>query len=277
MTTIVNTQQSEMWNGYEGNRWATEEDRWDALNGVFNEDMLSAAVIGEKDAVLDVGCGNGQTTRLAAQRTTGEVVGIDISVPMLDRANAAAEGLGLTNLRFEHGDAQVHPFPDAAFDVVISRFGLTFFAEPIPALANIGRAMRPGGRLAAICVGNYGEGDWAPVLGAMAGSLPLDFLNAPNPRDALADPDSIDRVLTGAGFTKVATAAVVRPNVWGRDPEDAAEFMLSFGPVRLVMEQVDEATATKARQAVAEAFSPHQRPEGVRMNTPAWLITAIRP
>ncbi|MET7671352.1 class I SAM-dependent methyltransferase [Micromonospora luteifusca] len=277
MTSIVNTQQSEMWNGYEGNRWATEEDRWDSLNGVFNEDMLAAAAIGEQDAVLDIGCGNGQTTRLAAERTTGEVVGIDISVPMLDRANAAAEGLGLTNLRFAHGDAQVHPFPDAAFDVVISRFGLTFFAEPIVALANIGRAMRPGGRLAAICVGNYGQGDWAPVLGAMAGSLPLDFLNAPNPRDALADPDSIDHVLTGAGFTNVTTTEVVRPNVWGRDPEDAADFLLSFGPVRLVMEQVDEGIANKARQAVAEAFAPHQQPEGVRMNTPAWLISASRP
>lgn len=277
MTEIVNTQQSEMWNGYEGNRWATEEDRWDALNGVFNEDMFSVAGLRDGATVLDIGCGNGQTTRLAGERTSGEVVGIDISVPMLERARKAAESQGLTNVRFEHGDAQVHPFPDAAFDVVVSRFGLTFFADAVTALRNVARAMRPGGKVAAICVGNYGQGDWAGVLGAMAMSLPLDFMNAPNPRDALADPESIDRVFTEAGFTEVTTTEVIRPNVWGRDPEDAAEFLLGFGPVRLVMEQVDEATANKARAAVADAFRPHMRPEGVTMRTPAWLISATRP
>lgn len=277
MTAIVNTEQSEMWNGYEGTRWVEQEDRWDTLNGVFNEDLFGAAGIGDRDSVLDIGCGNGQTTRLAAALTKGEVVGIDLSEPMLDRARAGAATEGIANVRFEHGDAQVHPFPPGGFDVAISRFGLTFFAEPIAALANVARALKPGGRLASVCVGDYSRADWATIIGVMAQNLPLPFLNAPNPRDALADPESIDRVLTGAGFTNVTTVEVVRRNVWGRDAEDAADFLLNFGPVHFVYDQVDVDTAKRARLAVIDAFRPYQDETGVRVPTPAWLVSAERP
>lgn len=278
MTTVINTQQSEMWNGYEGTRWAEQEDRWDAINGVFNADLFERAGIATSHRVLDVGCGNGQTTRLAAREATaGEAVGIDLSVPMLDRARAAAERDGLANVQFVHGDAQAHPFADAEFDVNISRFGLTFFADAVAALSNIHRALRPGGRLAAVCVGDYSRGDWAPVIGAMAGNLPLQFLEQPNPRDALADPDNIQAVLTAAGFTEVSTTEAVRPNIWGSSAEDAAAFMLNFGPVHSVYEQVDAGTAAKARDAVAAVFQTHLTGDGVVLQTPAWVIGATRP
>lgn len=278
MTSVVNTQQSEMWNGYEGTRWAEQEERWDAINGVFNADLFEVAGIATHHRVLDVGCGNGETTRLAARRATGgEVIGIDLSVPMLDRARAAAEREGLANVQFVHGDAQAYPFADAEFDVNISRFGLTFFADAVVALGNIHRAVRPGGRLAAVCVGDYSRGDWAPVIGAMAASLPLSFLEQPNPRDALADPGNIEAVLTAAGFTEVSTTELVRPNVWGSSAEDAAEFLLNFGPVHSVYEQVDAGTASRARDAVAAVFEKHLTGEGVLLHTPAWLISAVRP
>jgi ubiquinone/menaquinone biosynthesis C-methylase UbiE len=277
VTEIVNNQQEAMWNGYEGQRWAEEEDRWDALNGVFNDDLFAAAGIGGADRVLDIGCGNGQITRLAARRTTSEAVGIDISVPMLEKARAAAAREGLGNAVFEHGDAQVFPFAAASFDIVVARFGLTFFDDPVAAFTNITRAMMPSAKLATVCVGDYSKGDWAPVIGTMAQALNLQFLNEPNPRDALADPESIERVLTAGGFKDVTTAEVVRPNVWGRDAEDAAAFMLGFGPIHMIYENSDEDTRRKADAAVAAAFQPHAGPQGVTMNTPAWLVTATRP
>jgi SAM-dependent methyltransferase len=273
MTTIVNTQQLEMWNGYEGIRWAEQADRWDSLNGVFNADLFDTAAIGPDDTVLDIGCGTGETTRLAAWKTTRETVGIDLSVPMLERARAAAEAECLDNVRFEHGDAQVYPFPPGTFDVVIARFGLTFFAEPVAALRHIGTVMRPGGRLASVLVGDYNAGDWAPV---MAKSLPLPFLDEPNPRDALADEASIVEVLTEAGFVEVNAKSIVRHNVWGSDPRDAADFLLHFGPIHFVVDQVDPATARQAEEAVAAAFEPYQTAEGVRMGTPAFLVRAVR-
>ncbi|MGP3913217.1 class I SAM-dependent methyltransferase [Nonomuraea sp. 10N515B] len=103
--------------------------------------------------MLDVGCGTGQTTRLAARTAPhGHALGVDLSEPMLARARATAIAEGITNLRFEQGDAQVHPFPEGGFDVAISRGGIMFFADPVAAFANIGRALRPSGRLAFVCL-----------------------------------------------------------------------------------------------------------------------------
>src|SRR5688572_4625186 len=103
--SIVNTAQSEAWNGYEGEHWATHDDRYDAVNGGFNGFLLDA--IASRDRVLDIGCGNGQLTRLAAgkaQRATG----VDLSGPML--ATARARAADVPNVTFEQGDVQVYPF-----------------------------------------------------------------------------------------------------------------------------------------------------------------------
>src|SRR5205085_537982 len=81
-----------------------------------------------------IGCGTGQSTRDAARAAVlGSAVGVDISHEMLERARIRAAKEGLQNVTFEHGDAQVHPFPPSHFDVVISRFGTMFFADPVAA------------------------------------------------------------------------------------------------------------------------------------------------
>jgi SAM-dependent methyltransferase len=110
MQTIVNTRQAHAWNGYEGRHWAEHQDRWDAINSGANDYLFAAAAISEHDRVLDIGCGNGQTSRLAAGLAThGQVLGSDLSLPMLERAPASASAEGLTNIRFEQGDAEVYP------------------------------------------------------------------------------------------------------------------------------------------------------------------------
>ncbi|MGC1754044.1 MAG: class I SAM-dependent methyltransferase, partial [Trebonia sp.] len=164
-TLIVNTAQAEAWNGYEGEHWAANDDRYDIVNSGFNEPLLDAAGIGETSRVLDVGCGNGKLTRLAASRAPhGQATGLDLSGPMLARARARAAEEGIGNVTFEQGDAQVYPLPPGGFDVAVSRFGVMFFGDPIAAFANIGRGLRAGGRLAIACLPDLSGTDLGPVF-----------------------------------------------------------------------------------------------------------------
>ncbi|MER5423282.1 class I SAM-dependent methyltransferase [Streptosporangium roseum] len=281
MSSIVNTEQADAWNGYEGNHWADHQDRYDAVNSGFNDHLLAAAAVGERDRLLDVGCGNGQVTRLAARRARlGHATGIDLSAPMLRRARACAADEDVANVTFERGDAQIHPFPDAGFDVAVSRFGIMFFADPVAAFANIGRALRPGGRLAFLSLREMGDNDLGPVFTAMAEYLPARPATtgpgAPGP-ESLADPGRIREVLTGAGFEAVTSVPVDAPQLWGRDAEDAAAFLGAWGPVRFILDQVDPAAAARARDALTEALRAHEEPGAVRLRGAAWLVTATRP
>ncbi|MYW01054.1 class I SAM-dependent methyltransferase, partial [Streptomyces sp. SID3343] len=150
--TIANTAQAALWDGEVGAHWAEHADRYDAIMHAFDGALFAAAGIGASDHVLDIGCGTGHTTRLAARRAAqGHAVGIDLSGAMLERARERSAAHGLANVSFVQGDAQVYPFPFADFDVAISRGGVMFFADHAAAFATIRRALLPAGRLAFVC------------------------------------------------------------------------------------------------------------------------------
>ncbi|MEK8106733.1 methyltransferase domain-containing protein [Micromonospora sp. M12] len=163
------------------------------MNGGFNPLLLAAVRPG--DRVLDIGCGTGQLTRLAA--TAGHPARQSASTCPCRwcAAPRPARGRGLSNVRFVHADAQVHPFPAGTFDVALSRFGVMFFGDPVAAFGAIGRALRPGGLLRFVCLDNGWGGDLGSVLGDFANHLP------PSPTDgtavaeplSLADPRSCGR------------------------------------------------------------------------------------
>ena len=149
------------WNGNEGDYWAAHEDYFARSLLRYDEVFFAAASIAPADRVLDVGCGTGSTTRAAAQRaTSGDALGIDLSSQMLARARARAAADGVTNVSFLQADAQVHPFDEGAFDAAISRTGTMFFANPVAAFSNIGRALRPGGRFVQLVWQGMPENEW---------------------------------------------------------------------------------------------------------------------
>src|SRR5690606_28397122 len=119
------------WDGTAGRHWVQHEDRHDRMLASLTSRLMSAAGISSTDKILDVGCGCGETSRIAArQAQQGEVLGIDISAPMLARARIRAEEEGLTNLRFQEADAGGSRLADGHYDVVLSRLGVMFFDSP---------------------------------------------------------------------------------------------------------------------------------------------------
>ena len=278
MHIVVNVQQAQAWNGLEGAAWADNAPRYDAMMGGFNQPLLALAAIGDNDNVLDIGCGTGQITLLAASRATrAQVVGVDISEPMLTRARADAAEQGIANVRFDQADAEVHPFEEGGFDIVISRGGVMFFSDSAAAFANIARALRPGGRMVFI-VPQAGRpnSDYARATAALA---PLMRRPSPAARGmgSLSDPDRIHRVLGEAGLTEVNVRPVEALMDYGRDAADAAGFILGQGPVRFNLQDVDQATATRARAELRAALAAYENPGGVRIRGSVWLVSAIRP
>ncbi|MFG3259102.1 class I SAM-dependent methyltransferase [Streptomyces sp. NPDC048172] len=294
---LVNTDQAEAWNGYEGAHWAGHPDRYDAVNSEFNEPLLAAVGLSGDDGgdggagaaggarVLDVGCGNGQLTRLAARRAArGAAVGLDLSAPMLETARERAAREGVGNVAFVRGDAQTHTFDGPPFDAVLSRFGVMFFADPVAAFANLAGALRPGGRLAFVSMRPFEDQDLGEVVAALSRALPAapwqyERDAAPEEKGpvSLSDPAVVRGLLERAGFTGVGVAPLDATQRWGSDAEDAASFLAAWGPVRHHMTGVGEEVTRRAGEALTEAMRRYEGPRGVELRGAAWLVTAVRP
>ncbi len=151
--TGPNAEQIQYWNEQRGRAWVAQQELIEAQLAPLGRHAMDRAAIAAGERVLDVGCGCGQTTLELARRVgpRGSVLGADISSVMLGRARELAGAAGATNVRFEEADAQTHAFPPAGFDVLFSRFGVMFFADPRAAFANLRTALRPGARVAFVC------------------------------------------------------------------------------------------------------------------------------
>ncbi|GIH15309.1 class I SAM-dependent methyltransferase [Rugosimonospora africana] len=281
MDTIANTEQARAWNGYEGQYWADHPEHWDGVAGALNTPLFGAAGIDPADRVLDIACGNGQTTRLAAGLASrGHALGVDLSGPMVATARAIAAAEGIANVRFEHGDAQVYPLPHGEFDVAISRGGMTYFIDPVAAFVNVGSALRPGGQLAFVCLREAAEQEWFTVFtSALLGRTPTP--NAADPYApgmfSLTDAERIRDVLGRAGFADITVTPVEVPMLYGPDASRAAEMRLGSGPARDRLRDADQATQARALQAVTAALRPFEQADGVRLRGAYWLVGAVRP
>jgi SAM-dependent methyltransferase len=254
---IVNRDQAEHWNNTaEVGQWVTEQARYDVMLAPFTEMLIAGATIGPGDTVLDIGCGCGATTLAAARTTqTGYAVGVDLSVAMLERARVDAATAGLANVTFEQADAQVHPFEGGAFDVVISRFGVMFFADPVAAFINLRRAARSDGRLAFVCWQPLAANEWLAGPGAaLATVVPIPDLGPPGGPGlfAFADPDRVRDVLTGAGWRGVTITERRTPILVGGigTLDEAVSFLRNGSLGRTMLAGADSDTETQALDAV---------------------------
>ncbi len=273
---IANVDMAAAWDGEEGAAWAAQAEHYDKSGTRYNPHLINH--ISADNTVLDIGCGNGGTSRAAAG-IARNVVGIDLSSEMLAYARKRASDEGLTNVRFEQADAQVHPFDSDAFDVAISRQGVMFFADPVAAFANIGRALRSGGRIAFLGWQSLADNEWLRLMRetlAMGRELPMPPRGAPGPF-GFADPDNNHRIFSEAGFENITNEDVSEPLWFGDDVDDAYAFVSSAGPVRGMLADLRDADKARGLDNLRDAIASHATPDGVLLGSSCWLVTATKP
>jgi SAM-dependent methyltransferase len=239
---LANADQAEYWNSESGRRWIAHQEALDQRLAPLTELLMARAQVHSGECVIDVGCGTGATTlHLAgAVGAYGSVLAVDISDPLLAVARRRLLQAGHANVRFVLGDAQVHRFERMSYDLVISRFGVMFFEDPVGAFRNLLVALRPGGRLAFVC--------WRPLEDNPWFALPLEVgiekLGPPKPRPrrapgplALSEPDYINDILSAAGFGCIQ---IDRVDTWlpgAGSPREEAELASQVGPLARLMRE----------------------------------------
>ncbi len=273
----LNADQIAFWNGPVGQRWADFQQRMDRTMQAITDAVIAFAAARPGERVLDIGCGAGSTTILLARAVAreGATTGIDISTPMLAVARTRAEA-EKAQIAFIEADASVHEFRPV-FDLVFSRFGVMFFAEPAAAFANIRRALAPSGRLAFVCWRSPQENLWASVPMMAAKELlppqePADP-HAPGPF-AFAEKDRLAAILRDAGWRDIRIDTFDGAMNVGTTLEEAARFMLSIGPLSRAAAELEESVRARIREAVSRALAPFQAPSGVTPPAACWLVGA---
>src|SRR6202789_2436072 len=245
----LNADQIAYWNGPGGQHWTDRQQTQDVLLAPVSDILIDRAKAKAGERIIDVGCGCGATTIALAQKVgqTGHVFGVDISAPMLARARQVAPA-GLP-VEFVLADATVHPFEPASSDLLVSRFGVIFFAEPALSFANMRKALRPSGRLTFACWREPRDNPWmmAPLQAAYKHVPKLPQLGPEDPGPfSFASEARVGRILSEAGFSGIAMERcdLSLDTAVGRGLEAAVEAALEIGPTaRALAEQPPELVA----------------------------------
>ena len=276
-----NTDQAEYWNTKAGPKWVRNQEPMDQRMMPLTVELLQRAGVEKGQRVLDVGCGGGATTVRLAERVgeTGHVLGIDISQTMLQSARERCADYPWVQL--ENVDAQVHDFDGQAFDLLVSRFGVMFFADPYAAFANLRTALRPDGRLQFVCWAGIEHNPWfsLPLETATRHLGPMDPVapRSPGPL-AFSDPDYVKDILGKAGFRNIEVDSFKTHMSSTDTPESQADLYLELGPAaRLVADRnPDPATVLALRSDLVSALRQHHKNGVVSLGATVQYVSACR-
>jgi ubiquinone/menaquinone biosynthesis C-methylase UbiE len=275
-----NADQIAYWNGPNGERWVRRQEMQDIVLGPVSNALIDRAAPKAGERVIDVGCGCGATTFAFANKVgaLGHVLGVDISGPMLALARELAPADA--PLEFALADATVHAFQPASFDLLVSRFGVMFFAEPAVSFANMRKALRPGGRVAFACWRTPRDNPWM-MMPLMAAYKHVPKMPEMGPEDpgpfAFAGEDRVRRILTEAGFSEVALERhdLALDVAVGRGLDAAVKTAVEIGPVSRALEGHPPETAAAVAVSIREALAPHLKDNKVALGASIWIVTAV--
>jgi SAM-dependent methyltransferase len=277
-----NSAQAEYWNASAGQRWTDHQEHQDQVLHPVSDRLIAVAAPKPGDRVIDVGCGCGATTIEFASRVSpgGAVLGLDISEPMPARARERAPQD--QPIRFERADATVYDFEPNGADLVASRFGVMFFADPAHSFANLRKAIKPAGRLVFVCWREPKQNPWLilPLREAGKHAPPLPETNPEDPGPfAFAKEARVRRILTEAGFADIA----LEPHdleldiAAGRGLDTAVRAAMIIGPTSRMLDGQSEAVRVAATTSIRNALPAHARGDSVPLGAAIWIVTATNP
>ena len=276
---VINLDQQQFWNEVKGDFWVTLKSRIDALLSPFGIEALQTLDVAAGERVLEIGCGTGATSTKLAKMVgpKGEVLAVDLSRAMLEKAKAARTGLEADVLTYKEADAEAYAFVKNYYDAVYSRFGVMFFDNPVSAFRNIRGAVKPGGRLGYVCWASRKENPWIRVPTGAARPF-LDIPAAP-PQDApgqfaMEREERIMEILLQSGWSNPCITKFEIAHYMGKNLNDAAGFICQMGPMSEPFAVASSELRTKCVAAVEEALRPYDSPEGVHMKFSTWVVSA---
>jgi SAM-dependent methyltransferase len=269
-------EQAKLWNGSAGCAWVEAQALLDRTLQPFEDLLVAAVAASGARRVLDIGCGTGSTVRAVARLldSRGQSVGIDISEQMIEAARMLS-AQDRTQPTFICADAQSHPFEPGSFELLISRFGTMFFADPVAAFANLRRAGTPDARLCSITwrgpeanpFMTAAERAAAPLLPNLQGRR----ADVAGPF-GLADERRARAILEASGWTEID----IRPiDVVCTMPEqELIRYGTRFGPVGTALREADPHTRAQVATAVRAALDPYVQGTEARFAASCWQVAA---
>lgn len=277
-----NEEQRARWNGIDGEYWVSHQDKLDRTLGPVTGPLLAFAAPRAGSTVMDVGCGCGVTTIELARAVgpSGRVVGVDVSGPMLALAKKRLRSFA--NATCLLGDAAELPLGELNAELIVSRFGVMFFGDPLAAFANLRTGLAGGGRLRFACWRAIGENPWLQIpLHAVYEHVPR--LPKPDPEEpgpfSFSDTARVTRILTAAGFTSPSfTPLDIQMDIAaGGSLEDAVFQSSAMGPTKRALAEQPEDIRAAAIESIRRALAPHASADGVKLPGAVWLVAADRP
>jgi ubiquinone/menaquinone biosynthesis C-methylase UbiE len=275
-----NIKQKQFWSGAGGDVWVDKQREMDIMLNPLGERVIQGLDLKEETKILDIGCGCGATTlEIAKIVNQGEVIGVDISEPMLERATQTASDMALTNISYQVKDVQVDEMPNKYFDIAFSRFGVMFFEDPFEAFNNINHSLKDDGQLSFVCWQHASLNPWQ----SLSIQVIKEFLDlpAPSPKSpgpfAFEDKSYIEEILNASGFRDIEIKDNQEDIVMfsGKSIREACEDYLTINPV--VTEMLKN-SPSELREEILEAligkFSDYHKDDGLLFPSATWVVSA---